>query len=231
MRSITRGLLATGLVLAAGTAQAQFSSTITVTNDYDFRGFSQSAKDPALQASADYDFGNGFAIGAWASNIDFEPVDGDIELDLYAGYSGTINDNFSWNAGVVYYAYPGSDDIGEYTEFYVGLDLGPFSLKQWYADDLYDADLGSAWYTDLSTSYGLTDAFSVTAHIGYSYGDAWDTQGDDVLDYSVGVVYAWNNFEFGLKYVDTDSDIEVTDDVANNEGRAIFTISTTLPWE
>ena len=42
-------------------------------SDYDFRGFSQSAKDPALQGSADYAFGeSGFSIGAWASNVDFE---------------------------------------------------------------------------------------------------------------------------------------------------------------
>ena len=33
-----------------------------------------------------------------------------------------------------------------------------------------------------------------------------------------------------MKYVDTDADVEVTDDAFNNEGRVIFTVATTFPW-
>jgi uncharacterized protein (TIGR02001 family) len=230
MKVFNRGLLAAGLLAAAGSAHAQFSSTITVTSDYDFRGFSQSAKDPALQASVDYAFANGFAIGAWASNIDFEPADGDVEVDLYAGYTGEISDTSSWTAGIVYYAYPDSDDIEDYTEIYAGITVGAISAKQWYSDDLYD--LGeSAWYTELNGTFAVSDSFSILGHIGYSYGDYWDAAGDDVLDYSIGVGYAWNNFNFTVKWVDTDSDIVVESDVGNNEGRVIFSVATTLPWE
>jgi uncharacterized protein (TIGR02001 family) len=231
MKVIHRGLLAAGLLAAAGSAHAQFSSTITATNDYDFRGFSQSAKDPALQASLDYGFANGFAIGAWASNIDFDPADGDVELNLYAGYTGEISENSSWSGGIVYYDYPGSDDISDYFEGYLGLGVGPFGVKQWYSDELYGVDAGSAWYTEVNGAFEVAESISILAHIGYSYGDYWDNVGDEVLDYSIGVGYDWNNFSFVLKYVDTDSDIEVTTDVGNNEGRVIFTVATTLPWE
>ena len=97
MKSIKTLALVTGLLGLSGVSQAQFSSTWTAVSDYDFRGFSQSAKDPALQGSADYAFGDsGFSIGAWASNVDFEPADEDIELDLYLNYTGKINDTFSW---------------------------------------------------------------------------------------------------------------------------------------
>ena len=108
MKSMKNLALVIGLLALSGVSQAQFSSTWTAVSDYDFRGFSQSAKDPALQASADYAFGDsGFSIGAWASNVDFgKTVDGDIELDLYAGYVGKINDTFSWTAGSV----TGSED-------------------------------------------------------------------------------------------------------------------------
>ena len=117
MKSIKTLALVTGLLALSGVSQAQFSSTWTVVSDYDFRGVSQSAKDPALQGSADYAFGDsGFSVGAWASNVDFSPFDGDIELDLYANYAGKINDTFSWTAGLTYYSYPGSDDLGEYAE-------------------------------------------------------------------------------------------------------------------
>ncbi len=224
-----KGFVAAGLLCASGAAHAQFSSTWTLTNDYDFRGFSQSAKDPALQGSVDYAFSQGFAVGAWASNVDFEPVDGDIELDLYANYTGSINDTFAWTAGVVYYAYPGGD-IGEYPEFFVGLNAGPVQFKQWYANDLYD--LGdSAYYTEANASFPLPANFSVIAHAGYSWGDYWQDQfGTEVFDYSLGVGYTLGNFNLALKWTATD-DESIETDVGNNEGRVIFTVATTFPWK
>jgi uncharacterized protein (TIGR02001 family) len=228
--------LAAGTVLAvAGVANAgEFSSTITATTDYDFRGFSQSAKDPALQASLDYGFDNGFAIGAWASNIDFEPADGDVEVNLYAGYGADISDTLAWNVGAVYYLYPSSDDLGEYWEAYVGLDVGPVSLKQWYSDDLYEIG-ESGFYTEANASFPIGEsAFSILAHLGYAWGDAWDDDvlGGDLFDYSIGVGYDFSNFSLALKYTGTDASggQKITGDVGNNEGRLLLTISTTLPW-
>src|SRR5687768_15493478 len=176
MKSMKTLALAVGLMGLSGVSQAQFSSTWTAVSDYDFRGFSQSAKDPALQASADYAFGDsGFSMGAWASNVDFEPFDGDIELDIYANYVGKINDTFSWTAGFTYYMYPGSDDLGEYPEIYVGFNAGSFSFKQWYTDNLYDLDT-SAQYTEGNYSVPINDAFSLGFHLGYAWGDAWEAE-------------------------------------------------------
>ena len=174
MKSIRTLALVTGLLALSGVSQAQFSSTWTAVSDYDFRGFSQSAKDPALQASADYAFGDsGFAIGAWASNVDFSPADGDIELDLYMNYTGKINDTFAITAGITYYMYPSSDDLGEYPEIYVGLNAGNFSFKQWYADSLYDSDF-SGQYTEANYTQPIGDNMSLAYHLGYARGDARD---------------------------------------------------------
>ena len=60
--------------------------------------------------------------------------------------------------------------------------------------------------------------------------DYWDEIGDETIDYSLGVGYTINKFNLALKYVDTDTDAVVRDDVFNNEGRVIFTIATTFPW-
>lgn len=224
-------IAAAGLLVASGVANAQFSSTVTAATEYDFRGISQSAKDPALQASVDYAFESGFAVGAWASNIDYgDGVDGDIELDIYASYTGAINEKLGWTAGIVYYAFPGSDDIGEYPEIYAGLNFGPVSVKQWFTDNLYDSD-ESAWYTEANATFPLPNNFSILAHVGYSYGDAWDALGEELFDYSVGVGYQLGNFALALKYTGTDADdTKVTDDVFNTEGRVFFSVSTTFPW-
>jgi uncharacterized protein (TIGR02001 family) len=229
MKSMKTLALVIGLLGLSGVSQAQFSSTWTAVSDYDFRGFSQSAKDPALQASADYAFGEtGFAIGAWASNIDFEPADGDIELDVYANYTGEINDTFSWTVGFNYYTYPGSDDLGEYPEYFVGLNAGDFSFKQWYADNLYDLDV-EGLYTEGNYSYSINDAVSLGFHVGYAWGDAFDAE--EIIDYSVQLNWAVNNFTIFGKFTGTDADeFKVTDDVNNNEPRFLVGVTTTLPW-
>ena len=59
----------------AATANAEVSSTITVASDYDFRGITQTARDPALQASLDWAAESGLYVGAWASNVDFGDSD------------------------------------------------------------------------------------------------------------------------------------------------------------
>jgi uncharacterized protein (TIGR02001 family) len=227
MKSIKTLALVTGLLAVSGVSQAQFSSTWTAVSDYDFRGWSQSAKDPALQASADYAFGeSGFAIGAWASNVDFEN-DADVELDLYAGYTGAINDTFSWNAGIVYYGYPGSDDAGEFAEIYAGFSAGNFGFKQWYTDNLFDSGV-DALYSEVNYTQPINDQFSLGFHLGYAYGDGWDDF--ETTDYAVQLNYAAGNFNLFAKFTGTDGDAETTTDVNNNEARFLVGVSTTFPW-
>jgi len=227
MKSIKTLALVTGLLALSGVSQAQFSSTWTAVSDYDFRGFSQAAKDPALQASADYAFSNGLSIGAWASNVDFSPADGDVELDFYLNYVGKINDTFSWTAGFTYYSYPGSSDIGEYPEFYVGLNAGNFSFKQWYADKLYDSDF-SGQYTEANYTQPINDALSLAFHLGYAWGDAWDNI--ETTDYAVQLNYTAGHFSLFGKFTGTDGDAKITSDVNNNEARFLVGVSTTFPW-
>lgn len=218
------------LVVGVPAAQAQFSSTVTAVSDYDFRGVSLSAKDPALQASVDYAFSNGFAIGAWASNVDFGD-DASYELDLYANYTGKINDTFSWTAGIVHYQWD-STVVGDYPEAFVGFSAGAFSFKQWYADDY--GDLGvNAWYTEGNYTVSISDAVSLSFHAGYNYGDYWKDFGfGEMIDYSVGLGYTAGHFNLGAKFTGTDAsgDQKVTGDVFNNEPRFFISVATTFPW-
>ena len=231
MKSIKTLALVTGLLALSGVSQAQFSSTWTAVSDYDFRGFSQSAKDPALQASADYAVGDsGFSVGAWASNVDFgDGVDGDIELDVYANYIGKINDTFSWTAGLTYYSYPGSDDLGEYPEIYIGFNAGGFSFKQWYADSLYDSDV-SGQYTEANYTLPIGDKFSLGFHAGYAWGDAWEAE--ELIDYALQGNFTAGHFTIFGKFTGTDASEanEYTSDENNNEPRFLVGVMTTFPW-
>ena len=239
MKSIRTLALVTGLLALSGVSQAQFSSTWTAVSDYDFRGYSQASKDPALQGSADYAFGDsGFSVGAWASNVEFAGYDGDIELDLYANYVGKINDTFSWTAGLTRYMYPGSDNtesesaIGEYFEGYVGFNAGNFSAKQWYSNDFYETST-SAQYTEVNYTQPFGDNFSLAFHAGYSWGDYWkDINGDEITDYAVQANYTAGHFTIFGKFTGTDASgpVKITGDSSNNEARFLVGVMTTFPW-
>ena len=223
-----------GIVVAAlwvTGAQAQFSSTVDVVSDYDFRGVSLSARDPALQASLDYTFGDsGFSAGAWASNVDFGPDDdADVEVDYYVDYERALNDTFALYAGISLYTYP-SSDVDSSPEAYVGFGAGDFGLRQWFTHD-YSALGQTAHYTEANYTAALSESLALTFHAGYSYGDAFEDA--ELLDFAVGLDYSAGNFVVGAKLVGTDAsgDLEIGDDVFNNQPRVLISISTTLPWE
>lgn len=229
---LSQGVAAVLLLVSGAAAHAELSGTVGVVSDYDFRGISLSAKDPALQGSIDWAAENGFYVGAWGSNIDYgQGVDGDIEIDLYAGYAGETEAGLGWDVGLVYYTYPGADDIDDYPELYAGLSYKWFEFKQWYSNDSSGTDL-DGWYTEGNASFELPANFGLNLHLGYNYGDAFDDT--EYMDYSIGVAYTLGNFDLELKWVDNDLSngdfLYSRDDVFNSEGRAIFSVSTTFPW-
>ena len=235
--------IAAGLLLATGVAHAQLTGTVTAVSDYDFRGVSLSGTDPALQGSIDWAHDSGFYAGIWASSsLDFDSTcpqtnsvtgecDGEWETDAYFGITGGDSEKgFGWSAGFVYYYYWPSDSV-EYPEIFVGGSFKSFGAKLWYTND-YGNTSESAWYLEGNFDHDLPANFSVHAHLGYNYGDWWkNINGDETFDWSIGVGYALGNFNLLLKYVDTDTDVRVKSDAFNNEGRLIFQISTTFPWE
>jgi uncharacterized protein (TIGR02001 family) len=228
-----RILAAFGLLATAGVANAELSSTWTVTSDYDYRGTSQSAKDPAIQASLDFSTEGGWYIGAWASTLDFGPGDpAKWELDIYTGFSGGSEDGLGWDVGINYYAYPDESDYN-FPEIYGKLSYGMFSGGLYYSNDWVNSG-DSAFYLNGGVSVPLGDTFSINANVGYSFGEAFSDIDSEYFDYSIGVGATFGKFDFELKYVDTNlgrnDALFSSDDVFNTEGRVILTISTTFPW-
>jgi len=236
MRYLT-GLFAAGLLAMTATASAgEFSGTVTAASEYDFRGISLSARDPALQGSLDFAADNGFYVGAWASNLDYgSDFDGDIEVDYYLGFAGETASAVGWDVGAIWYTYPDSsttltaDKIHDYLEYYAGFTYKVLEFKQWYADDYVGSGV-DALYSELNASFDLGSGVTLNLHGGYNYGDAFD--GFEYMDYSAGVGYTAGHFDMALKITGTDlsgSD-KITDDVFNSEARAVLTVSTTFPW-
>ena len=207
--SRARILTALGLVAATASAHAGVSSTVTATSDYDFRGITQTAQDPAIQASIDYAHASGWYVGAWASNVDFCAsgasgcLDANYELDLYTGFTGTLGKGVGWDAGLIYYTYEKSDY--NYPEIYASLSKDWFKAKLSYSNDFGgDTTRGDtpAYYVEAAATIPLPNNFSVLAHAGYSWGDYWDELDDagtgrPYFDYSLGLGYTAKQFNLG----------------------------------
>jgi len=229
----THALAGLALALAATAAQAEITGNAAVVSDYNWRGISQSAGDPALQAGVDYAHDSGFYAGAWGSNVDFgDCCDENVEVDLYTGFRG--GETLTWDVGFIYYWYPGAEDI-DFPEIYVGLGWEWLSGKISYSNDFGNYD-ESAFYYEANAAYELPANFGINAHLGFSDGDGVEAAygQDNYFDWAIGVTYALGNFNLGLKYADG-SDLEtldgtLPDDVSNSEGTVIFSIATAFPW-
>ncbi|MFT3907582.1 MAG: TorF family putative porin [Steroidobacteraceae bacterium] len=216
-----------GIALMATAAAAQadgLTVTPAVVSDYDFRGVSQSATDPALQAGVDYTAG-AFHVGAWASTIDFgRGSDADAELDLAADYSFAAS-GISYNTGIVYYTYPGEGSLNT-PEIWISGNKGWFTGALHYSWDWFNA--GNEYYVEGNGNFPIgKSGYAITGHIGYNFGEAYKP--NEYTDYSVGVTKSFGNFNASLKYVFSDAP-ENRADVFNTEDRLILGVSTTLPW-
>jgi uncharacterized protein (TIGR02001 family) len=183
-----------------------FTGNVALTNDYIFRGVTQTAHEAAIQGGLDWDTGMGFHFGTWASSLNFK--DGNnatTEIDLYAGYGGAVG-NFSYDVGFTYYWYPGSTNAAQYNfwEMYgkAGYDFGVASVGGYVAftpaNTITNLD---ATYTQATVTVPVIPQLSISGNLGYYFLEGLK----DPTDWNIGAtlsVYDW--FDVDARYYDTD---------------------------
>ena len=218
MKTLKSAILASVATVAIASAAApafaedegflggEISANVAITTDYRFRGVSLSGEDLAIQGGLDYAHESGFYVGTWASSMDDAGGYGETEFDFYAGFGGEV-EGFSYDIGLLYYAYPGASDV-DYLEAYgsVGADLGVASATVGVAYAFSSDNTGNAdntyVYGDLESAIPDTP-ITLSAHLGYE--DGWF---DGKLDWSLGASVSYGGLDFGLAYVDTDIDAD-----------------------
>jgi uncharacterized protein (TIGR02001 family) len=160
------------------------SYNIGAVTEYRYRGISQSAREPALQGGIDFAHKSGWYVGTWASTIKWikdssipagPQAKGPVEIDLYGGYKGSINDDVSYDVGGLEYWYAGNT-LKNVTganantfELYGALTYKIFTAK--YSHSLTDLfgtpDSKGSGYLDLSAAFDLGSGYSVTPHVGW----------------------------------------------------------------
>jgi len=216
MKHILVALLGALTVSAMPTmVQAQDANPLTfnvsVTTDYRYRGISQTRLKPALQGGADYDLGNGFYIGTWASTIKWIKDgggDGNLEVDVYGGYKTELSKGLNLDVGVLTYIYPSNklNPSANTTELYGALSFGVVTAKYSHSvSNLFGfADSKQSGYLDLSATLDLGDGFTLTPHIGHQ--SVKNLSSASYTDYALTLTKDYAGFTFGLAAVGTNTD-------------------------
>ncbi len=215
MRTALACAAAMAVLLTAGAASAQDSPEVAwnlgVTNDYVFRGYTQTSEDPAIFGGVDVTVGS-FYAGAWASNVDFGD-DTDAEFDIYGGYRTEVS-GFAVDVGVVGYLYvsqPAGVDY-DYVEFKAAASraIGPLTLGAavYWSPDFFGAD-EEATYVEANAAFSPANRWTVSGAVGHQ---ALDVNAD-YATWNAGVAYALSdNVAIDVRYHDTDVTGPLSDD-------------------
>lgn len=206
-----RYLGAVALILATQLSiGGELTGNAGITNNYIWRGLTQSENEAAISGGIDYASDTGLYVGTWVSNVSYAPNDAfSYEHDIYFGYAGEFEE-LSYDIGYLYYNYDeaANFDFGEiYGSLgYKGFTLGGFLLANTEADEnqFQDFGFGEAYYVYLDYTTEIRDGLELTLHAGRHDGDfneAFNAVPGSYNDYHVSL--SKNGFSFMI----TDTDL------------------------
>ena len=190
-------LVLVGLTSTLAVHSAEFESNVAISNDYVWRGMSQTGEEPAISGGFDIAGENGMYFGTWASNVEF----GDgaaLELDWYAGYAGETEGGVSYDIGYLAYTYPGEDSL-DFEEIYLGLGYSYFGVTFSSGQD------NAPDNTEFSVALGESG-------FGLTYGD-YDEYGEyTLISYDLPMTVA--GLTVSLAWSDFDAEADGSDEDA-----------------
>jgi uncharacterized protein (TIGR02001 family) len=187
----------------AGYLQAQ--------SDYRFRGLTQSDRNPVPQATLNLTGPNGFYVGTWVSQINWQ-LNGinenpSIEWDIYGGKHFDLGST-DLNVEAYEYAYPDANvgKGGPAASFFEGIftlshTFGPLALDAVYAiSPQFSGGNGTGNYIEGQAILALTDWLTVSTNIGHQWVEKAPT---DYTHADVGFTATWKQFVLDARYVST----------------------------
>lgn len=178
------------------------SGGAALVSDYRFRGVSLSDKGFAIQPYLTVKHESGLYVGAWGSNLADNAGD-DLELDLYAGFSG--GDKLTYDIGATYYVIPGVSSVN-YVEFTGKLGstfgLATVGVQVSYVPSQDNTGNDDNLYFGSNATIAVPNSpISIVGTLGME--DGAFTSGSNKLDWSLGLNAAVSGFTLGASYVDT----------------------------
>jgi uncharacterized protein (TIGR02001 family) len=204
------------------------TGNLGVFSQYVFRGLSQTDEKPAVQAGFDVAHRSGFYAGTWLSNVSWysdtpglEAASASLEWDLYGGWKWDLGNDFTLDAGLLQYFYPGrypdAATRPDTLEGYLAASWKFLQVK--YSSALTDRTFGipdsrGSDYIEANVSYDVADKVSgaigkvtLIGHIGHQrfrhageldYGDWKLGASADVSGFTVGAFVTGTNADPAL---------------------------------
>ena len=218
MKNLTKIALGTiglmGLFAPAAVAQDAapawaLAGTIDVQSDYRFRGITQSNKNPVPQGALNLTGPDGWYVGTWASQINWQRGTNNnpsIEWDIYGGKHFDLSGT-DLNVEAYEYAYPeanvGNTPAASYFEgiFTLSHTFGPLAVDAVYAvSPEFSLGGGVGNYLEGQAILTIMDWLTVSTNIGHQW------VGKAPSDYThsdVGATAMWKGFSLDARYVTT----------------------------
>ena len=191
------------------------AGTVAATSDYRFRGVSQNDRNFAPQGSLTLSGPDGFYVGTWASQVDFDPTKSGnpyLELDIFGGKHTDLW-GIDWNFEPYYYAYPSANIPAgtprpDYFELINQLTktFGAATLQATYAwSDNFPFDGGEGNYLAGMASYTINDWLSISGNVGHQWAANAKLVGSRDYTYGdIGATATWKGLALDLRYSGTD---------------------------
>ena len=176
---------------------AEFESNVALSNEYMWRGMTQSDGQAAVSGGFDISGESGAYFGVWGSNVEYGD-DATMELDYYLGYAGETEGGLSYDIGYLLYDFPGADYDAE--EIYLGLSYNLFGVTYYAGQD--DAPDN----VEFSVALGESG-------VGFTYGDYDEIGKYTILSYDLPVDLAGLTVSLSWNDIDYDDDMAEDDDV------------------
>ena len=190
------------------------TGTIAGQSDYRFRGISQSDRNPVPQGSLNLSGPDGFYIGTWVSQINWQLAgkneNPSVEWDIFAGKHFDLGDSTDFNVEAYEYAYPrnasqpAGSPAASYFEgiFTISHTFGPLALDAVYAiSPQFSLGSGTGNYVEGQATLTLADWLTASANIGHQWVDAAPS---DYTHADAGVTATWKSLSLDLRYLGTD---------------------------
>lgn len=210
LKTIAAATTIASAALATPAMAGDLSANASVTNNYIWRGLTQTENESAVQGGIDYAGDSGFYVGTWVSNVNYGA--GDVysyEHDVYGGYAFEAG-GVSWDIGYLYYNYDKEAEF-DFGEVYIQMGIGGFGLGAWVltnteADEGVGQDFGAGEAYYVSADYGFTvgDGIDIGLHVGYHDGDfveAFNGVDGGYADYNISL----SKGGFGFMISDTNA--------------------------
>ena len=247
MKTIKRLALATllaGSTLASQAYANDFSANVTVTNNYIWRGLTQTENNPAVQGGFDWASDFGLYAGTWVSNVSYAPAGVfNYEHDMYIGFAGG-SDTFSWDVGYLYYNYDDNAQF-DFGEIYGAISFAGLSLsanilantetkEEDFPDPITgqpaDFGFGSTYYLAADYAFTVFGGLELGAHVGYHDGDfseAFNGVVGDYFDYNISI----SRGGFSFMVTSTNADGPSAEFVGLDNDEPKFVVSYTVDFD